>query len=186
MEPHRSQVYRHASYPDHFPQKELKSSQTLFRQLCVPLTVVNRAISHPKNGHIRTTVHYQFCLWSPAIDITSVFFRSSNSISNSSDARTSTLRIFELSYRGTFLIADVTLTLIFSSLFTASTTASMQYFTVSESVKGLFFFAKKQTRREDAAALSWAVQDPHHGSTTPVVRLLNSVKWISICQSRQG
>lgn len=104
------------------------------------------------------------------------FFKGRLATLNSSDARTSILRIFELSYRGTFLIADVTLTLIFSSLFTASTTASMQYFTVSESVKGLFFFAKKQTRREDAAALSWAVQDPHHGSTTPVVRLLNSVK----------
>uniref|UniRef100_A0A3P9CAY8 cAMP responsive element binding protein 1 n=1 Tax=Maylandia zebra TaxID=106582 RepID=A0A3P9CAY8_9CICH len=50
----------------------------------------------------------------------------------------------------------------------------MQYFTVSESVKGLFFFAKKQTRREDAAALSWAVQDPHHGSTTPISTVAES------------
>ncbi len=97
---------------------------------------------------------------STAIYIVSAFIRSPNSVSYTSAARISTLWMLEVSDSGTFFIADATLVLILSSFITSSTTASIQSFTVSESVNGLFFFANiQETRRDAAVALSWAVND---------------------------
>lgn len=96
---------------------------------------------------------------STATAILSAFLSSFSNVSKTSVARRSTLRQFKVSDRGTYLIADVTLVSTLSSVKISSTTANMQSFTVSETVNGLFFFAKiHDTRREAAVALSWAVQ----------------------------
>ncbi len=64
------------------------------------------------------------------------------------------------------------LVLILSSFITSSTTASIQSFTVSESVNGLFFFANiQETRRDAAVALSWAVNG-------------QGIFWQTVCQLR--